>query len=134
MAHRMALRERPYAMREIEFRLQPGGPPGAAAQLRASAGPLPITIEAASLEELQHEAREALIQHFGPAHVTYRVRIRREAPPIQRLQRNSAAAVPIPKKPGRFRAGAVRTVEAGGTGPSPCRHADRDPEPRPGRA
>jgi hypothetical protein len=25
-------------------------------------------------------------------------------------------------------------VEAGGTGPSACRHADRDPEPRPGRA
>jgi hypothetical protein len=66
--------------------------------------------------------------------VTYRVRIRREAPPIQRLQRNSAVAVPIPKKPGRFPAGTVRTGEAGGTGPSPCHHADRDPEPRPGRA
>ena len=64
-------------MREIEFRLQPGGSPGAAAQLRASAGPLPITIEAASLEELQHEAREALIEHFGPAHCAYRVRVRR---------------------------------------------------------
>ena len=88
MAHRMVLRERPYAMREIEFRLQPGGPPGAADHLRASAGPVPITItiEAATLEELQHEAREALIQHFGPAHVTYRVRIRRGANPEEARQ------------------------------------------------
>lgn len=131
MVHRMVLRESPYPMREIEFRLQPGGPPGAVGLLRASAGPMPITIEAASLEELQHEAREALIQHFGPAHVTYRVRIRREAPPIERLQCNSAAALAIPKKPGRFRAGVVCSGEAGGTGASACRHADRDPEPRP---
>ena len=45
-------------------------------------------IEAGSLEELQHEAREALIQRFGPAHVTYRVRMRRAANQIQPLQRS----------------------------------------------
>ena len=134
MAHRMALRERPYAMREIVFRLQPVGSPGAADHLRATAGSLPITIEAASLEELQHEARDALIQHFGPAHVAYRVRIRRDAPANQWLQHSQAAARPIPKKPGRFRAGPVRSGDAVVTGPNACCHADRDTEPRPGRA
>lgn len=63
-------------MREIVFRVQPGlrGP------LLARAEHLPLTIQAASLEELQHEARDALIRQFGPAHATYRVRIRRDQP------------------------------------------------------
>jgi hypothetical protein len=39
-----------------------------------------VRIAAPTLEELQHEAREALIEHFGPAHCTYRVRIRRKQP------------------------------------------------------
>lgn len=64
-------------MREIVFRLQPVGSPGAADHLRATAGSLPITIEAASLEELQHEARDAVMAHFGATHATYRVRLRR---------------------------------------------------------
>jgi hypothetical protein len=34
-------------------------------------------ITAPTLEELQHEAREALIEHLGPAHCTVRVRVRR---------------------------------------------------------
>jgi hypothetical protein len=38
---------------------------------------LPIRITAPSLEELQHEAREALIEHLGSAHGAYRVRVRR---------------------------------------------------------
>jgi hypothetical protein len=38
---------------------------------------LPIRISAPSLEELHHEAREALIEHMGPAHCTVRVRVRR---------------------------------------------------------
>ena len=38
---------------------------------------LPIHITALTLEELQHEAREALIEHLGPAHCTVRVRVRR---------------------------------------------------------
>jgi hypothetical protein len=71
-------------MREIVFQVQPG----AVAPYRAIAEPLRLTIEAGSLEELQHEAREALIQHFGPAHVTYRVRMRRAANHIQPLQRS----------------------------------------------
>ena len=63
-------------MREIVFRVQPAprGP------LQARAEHLPLTIQAASLEELQHEARDALIRQFGPAHATYRVRIRRDQP------------------------------------------------------
>ena len=36
-----------------------------------------LQISATNLEELQHEAREALITHFGPSHVAYRVRLRR---------------------------------------------------------
>jgi hypothetical protein len=38
---------------------------------------LPILITAPTLEDLQHEAREALIEHLGPAHCAYRVRMRR---------------------------------------------------------
>mgnify|MGYP007070467678 CR=1 FL=1 len=60
-------------MREIVFRVikeQPG-------RIEARADAPPITITAASLEELHHEAREALIQHLGPAHVSVRARIRR---------------------------------------------------------
>ena len=38
-----------------------------------------LSVAAPSLEELQHEAREALIEQAGPAHVSYRIRIRREA-------------------------------------------------------
>ena len=69
-------------MREIVFRVQPGlrGP------LLARAEHLPLTIQAASLEELQHEARDALIRQFGPAHATYRVRIRRGANPEEARQ------------------------------------------------
>lgn len=60
-------------MREIVFRLlidRPG-------RLEARAEAPPLTITAASLEELHHEAREALIEHLGPAHGAFRVRIRR---------------------------------------------------------
>lgn len=60
-------------MREIVFRVlveRPG-------HLEAQAESLPIRITAPTLEELQHEAREALIEHLGPAHCTVRVRVRR---------------------------------------------------------
>jgi Mg/Co/Ni transporter MgtE len=40
---------------------------------------LPIRITAPTLEELQHGAREALIEHLEPAHGTVRVRVRRPA-------------------------------------------------------
>jgi len=44
--------------------------------LEAQAETLPIRITAPTLEELQHEAREALIDHLGPAHGTVRARVR----------------------------------------------------------
>jgi hypothetical protein len=60
-------------MREIVFRVFTARP----GHLEAQAETLPIHITAPSFEELQHEAREALIDHFGPAHCAYRVRVRR---------------------------------------------------------
>ena len=60
-------------MRDVVFRVVSE----AQGQLQAQAETLPICIAAPTLEELQHEAREALIQHLGPAHCAYRVRVRR---------------------------------------------------------
>jgi hypothetical protein len=60
-------------MREVEFRVARERP----GLLEAQADTLPIRISAPTLEELQHEAREALIEHLGPAHCAYRVRVRR---------------------------------------------------------
>ncbi|MFZ9464059.1 MAG: hypothetical protein EBR33_10715 [Synechococcaceae bacterium WB4_1_0192] len=60
-------------MREVVFRLEAERP----GHLEARAETLPILISAPTLEELQHEAREALIEHFGSAHCTVRVRVRR---------------------------------------------------------
>jgi hypothetical protein len=65
-------------MREIVFRVLSDRP----GQIEATAENRPITITAASLEELHHEAREALIDHLGPAHSTFRVRIHRPAPAV----------------------------------------------------
>ena len=70
-------------MREIVFRVQAERP----GHLEAQAETLPIQISAPTLEELQHEAREALIEHLGPAHGAYRVRIRRcRAPMVSTLR------------------------------------------------
>jgi hypothetical protein len=77
-------------MREIVFRLlleQPG-------RLEARAVEPPLTISARSREELHHEAREALIQHFGQAHAAWRVRIRSDATP-----RASSRRIPGPPRP-----------------------------------
>jgi hypothetical protein len=60
-------------MQDVLFELisdQPG-------RLVAVARQQHLQISATNLEELQHEAREALISHFGPSHVAYRVRLRR---------------------------------------------------------
>jgi len=66
-------------MREVVFRLvaeRPGHLEAQAVGAAFSAGvTLPIHISAPTLEELQHEAREALLEHFGPAHCAYRVRV-----------------------------------------------------------
>ena len=68
-------------MREVVFRVlaeRPGHLEAQAVGAAFSAGvTLPIRITAPTLEELQHEAREALSEHLGPAHGTVRVRVRR---------------------------------------------------------
>ena len=61
-------------MREVVFRVLAERP----GHLEAQAETLPIRINAPTLEELQHEAREALIDHLGPAHCTFRVKVRRD--------------------------------------------------------
>jgi hypothetical protein len=64
-------------MREVVFRVLAERP----GHLEAQAETLPIRITAPTLEGLQHEAREALIEHLGPAHCTVRVRVRRVPSP-----------------------------------------------------
>ena len=69
-------------MREVVFRFvveRPG-------HLEARSDVPALHIAAPTLEELQHEAREALIEHFGPVHCAYRVRILRCKP--QQLQQS----------------------------------------------
>ncbi|MEB3270127.1 MAG: hypothetical protein VKJ44_00535 [Synechococcus sp.] len=63
-------------MREIVFHVVSEHP----GRLEAQAHGFPLRITAASHEELQHEAREALIAHLGPTHGTYRVRLLRQPP------------------------------------------------------
>jgi regulator of sirC expression with transglutaminase-like and TPR domain len=71
-------------MREVVFHVLADCP----GHLAARAERPPITIAAPSFEELQHEAREALIQHLGPAHAAYRVRLQRHpSAPITRQRR-----------------------------------------------
>ena len=60
-------------MQDVVFELisdQPG-------RLVATAHAQHLQIQATNLEDLQHEAREALMGHYGPSHVAYRVRLRR---------------------------------------------------------
>ena len=85
-------------MREVVFRLVAERP----GHVEAQAEGLPIRISAPTLEELQHEAREALIEHMGPAHCTVRVRLRRSPrtavrnirPLARRVALDSAAISP----------------------------------------
>jgi hypothetical protein len=64
-------------MREVLFRVLSERP----GHLEAQADSLPIRIAAPTLEELQHEARDALIERMGPSHCAYRVKLRRS--PLQ---------------------------------------------------
>ena len=64
-------------MREIMFRVLSDRPGQLVAQTDVGSIDHSIQITAQSFEELRHEAREALIQHLGSAHSTYRVRLRR---------------------------------------------------------
>jgi hypothetical protein len=67
-------------MREIVFHVLSDTP----GYLHAEACVVPtlqtIRITATSLEELQHEARDAVIKHLGNAHGACRVRVRRSKP------------------------------------------------------
>lgn len=63
-------------MRDIEFEVVHPGP----GDLVAQALNQRLQIRAATLEELHHEARDALIRHLGPAHSAYRVKWRRNWP------------------------------------------------------
>lgn len=67
-------------MREIVFRVLSDNAGHIEAIATDPGGPEPLRITAPCLEELHHEAREALIDRLGPAHAGYRVRIRRSAP------------------------------------------------------
>ena len=61
-------------MREVVFRVlieRPG-------HLEARADGSGLRISAPTLDELHHEAREVVIDQYGPAHCTVRIRIRRE--------------------------------------------------------
>jgi len=71
-------------MREISFRVVSEAP----GRLEAKSDIPTICITAPTLEDLQYEAREALIEHLGPAHGTYRVRVQRP-----RCQRAAASAI-----------------------------------------
>jgi len=66
-------RDQEIGMQEIVFELLSDAP----GHLLATADQQGLRISASSLEELQHEAREALMAHFGPSHVAYRIRLRR---------------------------------------------------------
>lgn len=91
-------------MRDVVFQLLVDCP----GHLEALAEDLCLRIEAASLEELQHEARDALIHHLGDAHGAYRVKLRRSrCQPINAIQPlgpGSAAKVPVrTPSPGKLR-------------------------------
>ena len=60
-------------MREIVF-LVTADQPG---RIEATAPDRGLIVEAPTLEELHHEARDAVIRLVGPSHATYRIRIRR---------------------------------------------------------
>ena len=72
-------------MREVVFHVEPE----ANGAWRGVADRQPLRIKANSFEDLQHEARDALIRHFGASHSTYRVRLKR---PVTRPQLSTGCA------------------------------------------
>ncbi len=79
-------------MREVVFHVvteEPG-------HLEAQADTLPLRITAPTFEDLQHEAREALIEQLGPAHCSVRVRVRRRQSQTCNSSRSLIAAQPRP--------------------------------------
>lgn len=77
-------------MREVQFLVLSERPGHLEAQANV---PAMRRITAPTLEELQHEAREALIDHYGPAHGMYRVRIQRNP------RRVASARLPLRREP-----------------------------------
>jgi hypothetical protein len=81
-------------MREIVFLVtaeQPG-------RIEATAPERGLVVEAPTLEELHHEARDALIRQVGPSHGTYRIRIRRAGHPgVPASGDQPAQRHPLPK-------------------------------------
>ena len=59
-------------MRQITFEVEQAR----SQQLTGRSSNPKLRIDASNLEELQHEARDALIQHYGPANAGYRARLR----------------------------------------------------------
>jgi hypothetical protein len=83
-------------MREIIFRVTAERP----GHLEAQALQPGLTVSAPTQEEWHHEARETLIHTLGPAHVTYRIRLRRDgsAPLSDRIP--AGAAIKAPRRLG----------------------------------
>ncbi|MCP9850436.1 hypothetical protein KBY88_11550 [Cyanobium sp. Morenito 9A2] len=78
------------SMREIVFELSQERP----GFVQATAPQAGLTVESGSIEGLHHEAREALIQHLGAVHATYRIRLRRlKAVGAGALHRSAGAAL-----------------------------------------
>lgn len=61
-------------MQVIQFQIQNQDPDGL---LKAYSQQPSLSIQANCLEDLHHEAREALIQHLGDRHIAYRISIRK---------------------------------------------------------
>ena len=67
-------------MREIVFLVTTERP----GHIEATAPDRALTVQAASLEELHHEAREALMAQVGPVHNSFRIRFCRPLNPTPR--------------------------------------------------
>lgn len=67
-------------MREIVFLVTTERP----GHIEATAPDRALTVQAASIEELHHEAREALMARVGPTHNSYRIRFCRPLNPTPR--------------------------------------------------
>lgn len=81
-------------MREVVFQVTSELP----GQWRARSDQPRIFIDAPSLEELQHEARDALMERFGASHVAFRVRLRRSRPAARHLASVCAGADHKPQR------------------------------------
>ena len=84
------------AMREIVFLVTTERP----GHIEATAPDRSLQVQAPSLEELHHEAREALMAQVGAAHNSYRIRFCRPLSPKPRPEEAPAALLASPGRPG----------------------------------